>query len=1278
MRRKENPFPSDGDASKIPKFTNFLICLREDREDQISSIIIPLLDRANSGEIHGNHDAVIVGEIGRGKTHLLKFLEKKLSAKKVRLVSDKLEIPSYNNILPIYVKFDASMVVAPELFVFFFLNYLFGYGVDNFGLLNSQLLQNFRSELRITIEESYEQRIGQDIKKPTTIAAQHAFNMIYDVCAEALKLTGKSSVLFLFDELEGIILTAEKRAENSLILVMDFLRQFHDSINLEEVSPALLYTFYAMTAPAYDKALQARQESGAWLSRLRSQLIEIPPFSEEELVSLISCALENDTLSNTTPFTRDALTYIYRSVMGMPRYAIEALHNSFNLYLKQDLSEIDLRDVVSSTYWLNPDEVIDKSKIAKLKAELGQRYGYLVQIFSDLIGSSSITLPKLIEMGRRVVHKDITMEQVTADLNNFVELGYVEIFEDGEIIKVSQSFYKRILRELDKEDIVIRKVIEPAKFITGSCDTASLEIRAGKISDQERTRRLDEALERVLKQLFAEEGIKLKTVSGIWRQYETRRSPRGAYIKFLARTIVNSSVNQAEIVDLFEKTRANAVLLLHDFDDMPQEQKVIHRVKNMDLPEPYPWVKDLFNDSFADIPDTWSSKIIIENVSGRIKLSDICYLEPTSLGGKSFSASGRISDRVVIDIRGLWYSITEMGRMLDPEHAQLLESTLKYMIQDFFGSVRNELIKKSSFLTKKIGSLLHFDKKALTFAKALIRDNKCNEAISNQQVILYEDLPPGVSPLNMKTLCKSGLFTEISRESWRANSLNEAQKLNPWIRFIVFSSAKGNLQKQTKESAEKANLGPFKESVLRCLDFYFELLQSLQLIKEDKIVLVDTRAQLLQALQEVQERIQSLSEREFSGADHILASYLDEVKQVEIDSMKVKGLSRTQLEADALYKLNLEKLDTINKRTHSLIDQITSEAKEKEKRMIEMLKQAREQQKKAISIYDSLDFNKVDSPLVKALMKKPEVRRYVLEIELSLSRPQMIDTLIKKSRMLEKEFKDGFLMRFISNFESFESNLNKVINGFREIEDNIQETVGTYLNKIRGGYESLLTISSDFSPRSKKEINDMIVDSFRLLSNRDYVKSLLSAGEARLLIKEYIDDVFEKIHEEVKEIQSNLEINLMRQESYLSNSIALLKKRIKKSKKTIYQQLENKFISIKKQVESFDKIIPYKLNEDTLIESINQLLNLVDRIGNKNKEIEQSLKSLNDDILQINRSVFASSFVKALSFISESGEVNSLNYSEFVKTIGNKGKAEETIIELLELGLVRLNMLVKK
>jgi len=1276
MAKKENPFPSDGDAAKIPKFTDFLICLREDRKEGISRILLPILERANIGETSGSHDAVVVGAIGRGKTHLLKFLEKKLLGKKVKFVSDSLDIPGYNNILPVYVKFDASMSIAPEMFVYFFLNYLFGYGVENFGMLNCPALQNSNPQFKLSIEKLFTERTGQDIKKPQIIAAQPAIDLVYEACEEALRLTAKKSILFLFDELEGVILTSQLQKVESLTLVMDFLRQFHDAISQEEVSQASLFALYAMTAPAYDTARQARQESGAWLSRLRSQILDIPQFNDTELKSLVSCALENEDLSDTHPFDSDTLAYIYRSVMGDPRYTIEALHNTYALYLRERPAQLGPREVIRSTSWLNPDGVIDISKVAKLKAEVGQHYSYLVQIFTDKIAMAMIPFVTLMEESKKILAGELSRDRIGADLKKFQELGYTEISEDAENVKVLQSFYNRITKELETPEAKTIEVIDPAKFIEGSSLTASNEVNARKLSENERINRLTEAFDRVLKQLFAEEGVTFQTIPNGWRLYQTRRSPRGDLIRLLSKPLLNSTANQADVVNVLEKTAANAILFLYDFDDRIGEQKFIKKLADMILPEPFSWVKQLFSDSFRETPDRWRSKNLLEQASKRMTLSDICVAQPVSYGKKSFSMRDTSSSQVLIDVKGLWYSITEMARTLDPDHAQLLDTTLRYVIQDFFGPLRKDIIDKSSTQSKTISSLLSIDRRLIAVAKTLMRDEKCREAIMKQQIIA--DLPPGANPINMNRLCESGLFSRISETSWKANSPNDAQQYNPWIRFIVFYSTSGKLKSEIIETVKESNLGSFEEEVLSCIRFYFELLESLELMKKDQVVLVDNKALLLQGLQRTKQTLSELKKKEFASAEHFLTKFLNEIDQIEKESGKIEKEARTKLEADNMYRSHLEKVATVNNEMQEMILEKKTEAESKQKKLTDMVNQAAEEQKRANAICDSLDFNKSDSQLVKTLNRKPTIRPYVLEIRLPLVRPHAFESVNQERIKLENELNEGFLMRFLSQYESFESHVAQAVNEARQIANVVKDAVESYATEIRRNYERLLSIQRDFMVGPNAEINEMTASAQRSLSNKQYVDSLVFAGEAKLLLMNYVDMLLKKAHSVVSGKKDRLANNLKRQNSYLENSVALLEKRAPKSDRSAYQELQKMSTSLNAKIESFGIFVQPDLNEKSTTEISQTVLRLADELVSKEEEIMKALEFFNGSILKTNRSSFSELFTKALKFISESGEINSLNYSEFVNYVGDKKQAEEAIIQLLEIGLVSLNASVRK
>lgn len=1279
MTVKENPFPSDGDAAKIPKFTDFLICLREDRKMPISGILLPILERANIGEISGNHDAVVVGEIGRGKTHLLKFLEKKLLGKKAEVVSDSLDIPTYNNIIPIYVKFDASMTVAPDKFIYFFVNYLFGFASEEFGILNSPAFRERSPELKLAMEKSFTKRTGQDIRKPQTISAQSAIDLVCEICEEALRAVQKKSILFLFDELEGIILIAQKQKTESLFLVMDFLRQFHDAINQEEASQANVYAFYAMTAPAARAAFEAQQESGAWLSRLRSQIVYLPQFSEDELKALASVALEHDNLTDFHPFNQDALTYIYRSVMGQPRYAIQALYNAYDLYIREKPSQIGPREVFRSTRWLDPDQVIDNTKVAKLKAELGPRYAYLVQIFSDLIAMSTIPMTTIVEKSRKSIGSDVSRERVVTDIGKFGD--YVEISDKGEDVKVLNSFYNRILKELET-GVKVEVPVDPGIYIQGSAETLSIKVKTGQIQDNERLNRLTESLDKVLKQLFAEEGVTFESMSGDWRLYKTKKSPGARLpINLLSKPLLSSAVNQAEIVSVLEKTEANVILFLYDLDNKIEDEKFLKKLKDMSLPESYPWIKELFSDSFKGTPDKWLSKHLLENTSKKINLFQICVAEPVSYGKKGWTGKAS-SGQVLIDQKGFWYSIPEIGRDVSAEYGQLLEGTQRYIIQDFFGHLRKDIIDKSSVQSKNISTLFPIDAKSrtalMTTVRALMNNPKCLEAISKRLTIVSDDLPPGANSVNMDRLSDIGLFSKMGDTSWKANSLNDAQQYNPWIRFIVFNSTSGKPKTQILKVAKDTNLGQFEESVLTCLKNHFELLEILGLMKKDQVILVDNKVQLVQEIQSTRQRISGLKQKEFAGAEHILSAYSTEIDEVERESTNIDKEARSKIEADGMYKTCLDRLSEIGGGIQKAIDDERREADSKQKQFDEIVKRAEEEQKKAIAVCDLLDFNNSDSPIVKALNRKTEVKPYVLEIQLPIVRPHAFNTILQERIALDTLLKDGFLAKFLSEYASFESHMGDAVNQARGVETIVKEGVEEYTTETRRNYARLLDIERDFSPGPRAQISEMTADAQRSLSNKQYAESLMLAGEARLLLVGYIEAILKKVGLAVSERKSRLVRDMKQQISYLGNSMALLEKKTPKSSKSAYKELEKTAENLRKRIESFEKIVQPDLNEKPIKEIVDDILKLVSEIVSKEKAIKTDLSSLNESILRTNKSIFKESFSKALRFISEFGEINSLNYTEFMDYIGDKDQGKEAIIELLEIGLASLNMPVKE
>jgi len=206
----------------------------------------------------------------------------------------------------------------------------------------------------------------------------------------------------------------------------------------------------------------------------------------------------------------------------------------------------------------------------------------------------------------------------------------------------------------------------------------------------------------------------------------------------------------------------------------------------------------------------------------------------------------------------------------------------------------------------------------------------------------------------------------------------------------------------------------------------------------------------------------------------------------------------------------------------------------------------------------------------------------------------------------------------------------------------------------------------------------MVGTSFRHLSNEKYVESILSAGEAKLLLSDYIDSVLKRVQAVTKDKKGELISCMKRQESYLKNSMLILHKKAPTSDKSIHQKLEKRSKDIYKEVDIFDELAAPDLSEGSVTGITDGILNFIQKITYRKQSIKQSVDSLNEDILNANRSAFKGAFAKALKFISEFGGLDSLNYSEFIRTVGNKIEAEEAIIDLIELGLVSLNMGVSK
>jgi hypothetical protein len=1273
MSKLENPFPSNGDAGKIPKFTDFFICLREDRKDGFNKIILPILERANGGELRGNHDILIVGQIGSGKTHLLKFLEKKLAGEKVRMVSGgSLEIPSYNNILPVYVRFDSGMIGSPELFGYFFVNYLLGYRGNDFGLLNSPTIKNEESELRKTIEQLYTRKTGQSINILRIIAVPEAVDLIYEACEEVLRIAKKKAVLFLFDELEGVILTAQKQKEESLAMVMDFLRQWSDSINSESPSQQALYTAYTMTAPAYNK-VERSPESGALLSRVRSNIIEIPQFSEEELESLVGVALEHKNL-DIKPFTKDAISYVYRTLMGQQRYSIEAFHNAYEIFLREQLEKIEPLDIIRSTSWLDPNEIVDNGNVTKFIVELGPRYSYIVQFCVDNITKSTFSVNSLMEYSRKRIASEVTKERILTDLTKFQPM-YIEISEDGENFNVEQPFYNRILSQPKRVFGEGPEPFDPTRWVQSSSETTVSQIKKGEISNQDRIGRLTEALDGVLKHLFAQEGITHQKASNGWRLYITSKGPRGDQIKFLSKPIVNETINQAEILALFKETQADAIVLLHDFDNPKDEDKFKMKLDETSLPTPFPWVNRVFKDAYAEVQDKWSSKQLLEDLSNETLLSQICIKRPVGSGVKSFTSN--YSAQVMINEKGLWYSITSMAQRLDPTYSNILESTLKYVIQDFFGPLRKEIIDKCSVQNKNISSLLCLDKKMDGFARILMSNPKSHDIIKNRQILQVRDLPPGTNNLTMNKLCESGLFSKIGADSWRSNSLNDAQQFNPWIRLILYNASNGVPGQEIVENMRKADLGPIGVALVECLSLHFAILRTLELMDEqDFPITVDSKSVLLQDLQRARSEIKELRRKEFAEDDNILNQYDKAIVKIEKESAKVKIESLTELQKDSKYKnLSLE-IAEIRRQIEQEVAEKRRMSEEKHMKLDGLMSEAEKEYKNALKICEDLNFNKRDSPIVKAIMNSPALKEYVLSIPVVVTPPRGFETVQAEKKGLEQTYAGGFLSKFLSEYSVFESHLSESIVKARQVENNVRNVVDNYCRDIGKNYERLLKVQTDFLAGSKSEISNLTSDSQRSLMSKQYVDSLMHAGAAKDKLMSYIEAVIRKTRSVAAEKKGRLESDLKSQSSYLANSIAIAKKKASKSNLSKYLELEKATKDIAGKLELFENFAKPTNQDGSTDEVVTAILNLQSEITSLERKLEIEIGSLNANIVKANRAFLSEPFGKALDFISKHN-LDSLNYSEFVRTVGSQTQSQEIIGELIALGLVNLSTRVR-
>lgn len=1274
----KNPFPADGDASKIPKFTDFLICLRENRKKSMVNILRPLLDRANLGDVGGTHDLVIVGEIGRGKTHLLKFLEKKLVGKKVKLVAESFEIPSYNNILPVYVKLDASMTMKPELFVYFFINYVFGFNVKDFGIINSPIFQNNRKIIKQKLSKLYENRIKDVIEKPRTLTTQQAMDLLFDACNEISKVSDKTSVLFLFDELEGVILSAHKKTEESLNLVMDFFRQFHDEINKEVDIHEKLYALYAMTAPAYEKAEQARQESGAWLSRLRSYIVDIPPFSEEELEAIVSCALNNEDLFDTRPFTKDAISYIYRSVMGQPRYAIEALHNAYQLHLEKKTDLIGSKEIFGTTTWLNPNIVIDNNRVAKLKSEIGSRYSYLIDLFSSSIQESNLSLNEIIAQAQRNLPGEVTEDRVIEDLKKFYP-AYIDISENTKTVKVLQAFYNRILRQLEKQTIETEVLLEPTKIIESFSEQAPISIKTGKISENERSERLSEALCKVIKQLFETEGFSQTILENGFRLFQVSRSKKGEIFRVLAKPIINEEeVNHAEIIDLIEKNNVSSVLFLIDLDDRIKEDKLKRKVENIALPPSHPWVNPVFSGCFSEETENWKSKKILDKLTDQLNLSQICIMHPVSYGKREFRGKNISSKSAQIDVRGLWYSMTVLTRDFPAQFSQQLEETLRYMIQDFFGSLRKEIIEKSLVKEAGINDLLKYTNTLIGNARTLMENKTCRDAIAEQGTLTFRDLPSNIGPNVMNRFTDLGLFVKKGPRTWQANSINDARRYDPWICFIVMNYISGKRKKQINNILRNSNIGPYTVGVVKCLNFYLQLLESFELIKEDQLVLVDNQSRLNQRIQVELERIKQLKTLEFAGSINTLTPFSEKIDGIKQNTELIEKNSKTPIQKDNRYRSNLHELEIVSEELENVINKKRELTQQTNSQIDSLFSQAETVYSKSVSIFNSLNFNDKDSDIIRSLIKNPELKNHVLNIPLKLKPPHLMPSLISKKIELEQTLSDGYLANYLKESENFLKKLNAVIEESRALEAHITNVVSDYLKEIRQAYENLLVINHDFQIGSKNEISTIIGDTHRRISNEDFVESLIYAGKANHLFLEYCENII-KHAINVKKIKiDELTALLKKQNSFLARSIQIIKKKIKNPNESTIQELIDLLNTIDKKICSIDLLKPSSIKNKKPQQISIDIISYTKAIIGKETEIRRDIDSLNMKIRDNNRSVFKGAIVKLLDFISKNGGINSLNFSDFIKYMGSREECEKIIPEIIEMGLGSFKMEVEK
>jgi hypothetical protein len=1254
----KNPFPSDGDASHIPEFTDFLICRTEERIRSFQEIIIPLLNRANSGESGELHDSIIIGEIGRGKTHLLKFLEKKLQGKPVKLISP-ISLPNYINILPVYVKLDASTIASPPHFVYFMLSYMLGYGSDQYGLINTIEDPADKTVILEYLKENYDRIIDTNIRTPSVISIQQAFQILFNVVNYTLKITGKKSVIFLLDELEGIILTASAQA--SLRIIMDFLRQFHDSINKHISDSANIYAFYAMTAPAYQKSTVSR-EATAWLSRLRNTRIHIPLLSFEEFLSLVSTALHNEDENDISPFSLDSLTYIYRSVMGQPRYAIESLYNAYSLHITNKLEEIQYIHIYSSTPWLNPSDRIDSQKINKLIVDLGPRYGYLVQYFADSIGKYQIMLSDLLAKLPDYKSRSISEERVISDINTIIDRGYVEEIKPNEVYLVKKAFYDRIINELevDGPDDGL-PIVLPISLIESASKDIITPIDQG-IYESQQIGMISYTLDNILRKLFVEDGIKETFQSNNYKVYTTRKSKKGNDIKILTGIFINDKVDISELYKHILNNNVDLCLFVIDYssDNMILEETVRSDIEDLRLPSKNKWINDIFTQEIIGDNIDYESVKQIQSVMNDSQLVHSCIFYNIREGQKEYRTS-EIGGRL-IDTRGLWYASQGIvSQINNPEMGQLVESQLNHIYQVFYGKIRSDLISLYNTIEKTGSTVFNTNNSYLRRLNVLLSNEKTLEQIKNQSII-ETPLPSGINPNNISKIASDlGVFTKQSATRWRVNSLLDASKINPWIYFIYRSRTMGLNQ------LNYGKISSINQSLLtNLLDYYGDIIEKMQYYEDGVPRSLNKKETFWLMYNNIHNLVTIAFNKEFKNSSNDLKSINDDLENIKLNIDRIESGTLDDLNLDHEYVDRIEALGKLEANLEQKIEKISKNSHQYHNELNELYENLNLELVNTENLYALLNFDARDSEINDLIRSEPILRDHILSIDFNLTLPTIGEKIEQEYIDTMSLFDSGFYSSFLSIYQAFKRKINSKNRELIQYRTDVSETIKKRYSFINNTYHKLTMLSPEYRMSQNNNISNA-ADTARNKIISDTIESIKFTAKAESELLGSINKMEMKISNQISIEIKTLTRKIDSVETFFERAL----KEIQVEQNLLSQNVDD-ITTIRSKINSLTDLNnaqPYLDNKTNYVRDINISIN---SIKAKKGSIEANIENLEKKMMLIIRKKTGVTFSKIIKYLSNNPEITYDNYSDLIKLIGTEEEVEKMIFSLLKLGIISI------